>query len=249
MALIRFYEELNYFLPEHQKKRDIYVSIQEKRSVKDLIESLGVPHVEVDLILINNDSVPFSAPVYEEDRVSVYPEFELLNIKGLTLLRPEPLRKSCFILDVHLKSLCTCLRMLGFDCRYKNNMEDAELAEISNHEKRILLTRDKQLLMRKNVTRGIYIRSQKLKEQVSQVIKKLDLASSFKPFTRCLCCNEPIISFKGSRKALQKRVPERVLLSYRDFFICTGCNRIYWKGSHFDKMREFINSLSPSENT
>ena len=112
---IRFYEELNDFLEPSRRKSDIEIVFPERRSVKDLIESFGVPHVEVDLILVNGESVDFSRIVADGDRISVYPVFETLDIGPVTRLRPDPLREPRFVLDVHLRKLARRLRLLGFD--------------------------------------------------------------------------------------------------------------------------------------
>ena len=102
---IRFYEELNDFLPPAQRKKDIIHAFRGRRSVKDLVESFGVPHVEVDLVLVNGASVDFSYIVSDGDRISVYPEFETLDVGDVSRLRPEPLRDTRFVLDVHLGKL------------------------------------------------------------------------------------------------------------------------------------------------
>ena len=154
----RFYEELNDFLPPARRKRDFAIPYN-RASVKDMIESLGVPHTEVDLILANGISVDFSYLVRPGDRISVYPEFESFDIAGLTRLRPEPLRQPRFVLDTHLGKLARYLRLLGFDTLYSNSYSDAELARISaGGDKRILLTRDHGLLKRAQVTHGYFVR-------------------------------------------------------------------------------------------
>ncbi|HON80431.1 MAG TPA: Mut7-C RNAse domain-containing protein, partial [Spirochaetota bacterium] len=142
---IRFYEELNDFLPRQDRKRDIEVSFNGRRSIKDFIESMGVPHVEVDLILVHGISVDFNYLIQDGDRISVYPVFERLSIEGVTRLRPAPLRLTRFVLDVHLRKLARRLRLLGFDTDYDEHRDDPELAELSAKENRILLTRDRGL--------------------------------------------------------------------------------------------------------
>lgn len=243
---LRFYEELNYFLPDEHKKKEFQLSFDVPRSVKDLIESIGVPHVEVDLILVNGRSVPFEYTVMNGDRISIFPEFETLDIGGVTHLRPVPLRRPRFVLDVHLKSLAHKLRLLGLDTDYKTHREDSALAEISNREKRTLLTRDKQLLMRKVVTRGLYIRNTDPVKQVHELFDRMALIEFIDPFSRCLDCNGKIETIERSAEnhdAIEAIVPAGVLAWCSQFYRCKLCKKIYWKGSHFSKMNDFVEEI------
>jgi uncharacterized protein with PIN domain len=249
---IRFYEELNdYFFPGETGKKDMVVESKDRRSVKDLVESLGVPHVEVDLILVNGESVDFSYIIHEGDHISVYPEFEAFDVSHVTRLRPGVLRESRFILDVHLRKLARLLRLLGFDVDYREHRDDLELAEISYREKRILLTRDRQLLKRKMVDRGFIIRNTDAEKQVLEVLTRLDLWSRIRPFTRCIECNGMIepLSVTGARFNKEKhRIPEGVLLWCSEFYFCNSCGKIYWKGSHYDRLQHTIDRIVGSVN-
>jgi len=239
---IRFYEELNFFLPYCQKKKDIEISFQGKRSVKDLIESLGIPHVEVDLILVNSESVDFQYLVKDGDLISVYPVFEKFDIRNITKLRSTPLRRVSFVLDVHLAKLARKLRLLGFDVDYSSHRDDEELAVISQKENRILLTRDKQLLMRRIIERGLYVRNQDPEEQVVEIIKRLDLKNECKPFTRCMKCNGIIkfFDYKKHENIIKETIPSGVKSWCNEYYQCETCNHIYWKGSHYDKLMKKI---------
>ena len=241
--IIRYYEELNDFLPRDKRKRDISLSFAGRRSVKDLIESMGVPHVEVDLILVNGNSVDFNYIVNDRDRISVYPVFESMDISGVTRLRPSPLRDTKFVLDVHLRKLARSMRLLGFDVDYDEHRDDELLAEISEKENRILLTCDRQLLMRKIVTRGIIIRSRNPEEQIIEVIERLQLQTLVSPFTRCIECNgllADIITGSSEFESYKSRIPPGVLEWCREFYHCPSCGRIYWRGSHYDKLKERV---------
>ena len=162
----RFYEELNDYLPPEQRKRTITREITGTPSVKDAIESLGVPHTEIDLILVDGRSVRFDRRLRGGERVAVYPEFERFDITPIHRLRPKPLREPRFVADVHLGTLARYLRLLGFDTRYGNDLADAELAALTSRETRILLTRDVGLLKRKAVVRGQWLRSRDPERQV-----------------------------------------------------------------------------------
>ncbi len=247
---IRFYEELNDFIKEDLNKQKIQTSFYGKRTVKDLIESYGVPHVEVDLILVNGESVGFDHIMKDGDLISVYPVFERLNISGLSKLRDVPLRDTRFILDVHLGKLAKYLRMLGFDTLYQNKMDDPELAMISNNTKRILLTRDRGLLMRRIVERGLFIRNNDPYDQCLEVIEKLDLWDTIHPFSRCMVCNQKINTIEISQpefKEIEGLIPTKVKKWYTEYYYCKSCHKVYWKGSHFDRMNEFIEQLSKAK--
>jgi uncharacterized protein with PIN domain len=237
----RFYAELNDFLEPERRYLPFEHRVPTTDTVKHVIESLGVPHTEVDLILVNGTSVPFSQPLEEGDRVSVYPVFESLDVRKLERLRPEPLRDLRFVLDGHLGRLAAYLRMLGFDTSYAVNAADPELARISAEENRVLLTRDVGLLKRSAVTRGYYVRSTNPLRQLSEVVQRFDLLASVKAFTRCLQCNallEPV-----EKDAVAHRLPPRTRELYDDFRICGACGKIYWKGSHHRRMLSWIHAL------
>jgi len=240
---IRFYEELNDFIKTYPGKQDIIFSFSGKRSVKDLIESLGVPHVEVDLILINSESVDFDYSVQNGDRISVYPMFERFNINRISLVRDYTLRKNKFVLDVHLGKLARHLRLLGFDTDYSTDRDDRSLAKISSEQHRILLTRDRQLLMRKIVRWGLIIRSDNPMEQVAEVLKKIDLHDDIHPFTRCLLCNGNIEELPMATdifNQMKSIIPPKVLKWCSEYNYCPACKKIYWKGSHYDQLMNKI---------
>jgi hypothetical protein len=177
VARFRFYAELNDFLSLDRRFAEFEYDFLDIATVKDRIESFGVPHVEVDLILVNGQSVDFSHRVQDGDRISIYAVFEAFDIAGLTRLRPEPLRDPRFVLDVHLGRLAAYLRMLGFDSLYQNRCSDGRLAEVSHEEHRILLTRDVGLLKRGSVTHGYYLRTTQPRQQLVEVVRRFDLGA------------------------------------------------------------------------
>lgn len=243
-AFFRFYEELNDFLPTAKKKSFFLYSFNGNPSVKDAIEAIGVPHTEVDLILVNSKSVRFSYQLKDGDIVSVYPVFETMDISNVTHLRKRPLREPKYILDVHLGKLAKLLRMLGFNALYKNNYSDIEIVRTSNAEKRIILTRDLGILKIKDVARGYWIRSQNPKKQLTEVINHFDLYSSIKPFHRCMACNGIIKKIK--KESISDNLQHKTKKYYNEFYRCVSCKNIYWKGSHYYKMKSFINSITKS---
>ncbi len=236
-ARFRFYAELNDFLPDENRGKDLTLYFSVSGSVKDFVESFGVPQTEVDLVLANGNPVEFSYPVRDGDRVSVYPLFESLDISSVSRVRPAPLRALQFLLDVHVGRLAAYLGMAGFDALYDNQASDAELASIVAREGRVLLTRDRYLLMRTAVDRGYWVRSTEPKQQLLEVVKRFDLAASMRPFTRCMHCNT--IVEEASREAILDRLPPMV--KDKDVFrVCGTCQRIYWEGSHHERMSKLL---------
>lgn len=239
---LRFYEALNDFLPRNRKKRKFTVPFRPRSSIKDMIESVGVPHTEVDLILVNGHSVEFSYIAEPDDQVSIYPVFEALDISDVTRLRPEPLRHIRFVSDTHLGKLARYLRLFGFDTLYSNIWKDDELAEIAvRGKKRELLTRDHGLLKRSKVTHGYFIRSDKPALQIREVLTKFDLYRSVKPFTRCIPCNGLIHAI--TKDQVIEELPDSVSKTFDKFSVCEDCKKIYWKGSHYDHMQRIIDDL------
>jgi uncharacterized protein with PIN domain/sulfur carrier protein ThiS len=239
---IRFYAELNDFLAPERQGRSFSIPFHVGPTVRDLIESAGVPHTEVDLVLVNGQSVDFSHQVRDGDRVSVYPVFESLDISPLARVRPQPLRHLRFVLDVHLGRLAAYLRMLGFDVLYRNDYGDEELARLSSEEDRVLLTRDLGLLKRARVTRGYYVRETSPRAQLADVVGRFDLAPLAQPFARCLACNRLLETAPAGEVA--GAVPPGVLARHSEFLRCPGCRRVYWKGTHYDRMQRLIAELA-----
>ncbi len=240
-VIFRFYSELNDFLPARSRQVEILRAYEGRASVKDMIEAQGVPHTEVDLILVNGESVDFSYLVQPGDRISVYPVFESIDVSDVVRVRPAPLREIRFVLDTHLGTLAHYLRMLGFDTLYANDSTDEALAGVSRREMRILLTRDRGLLKRKEVTHGYYVRETRPRNQALEILRRFDLFNAVQPFHRCIQCNgslEPV-----SKEQVLDRLPEKTQDYYDDFRACAACGKIYWKGSHFQHMEEFIASL------
>jgi uncharacterized protein with PIN domain len=240
-AFFRFYAELNDFLPPVRQRISFLHGFAGTPAVKDLIEALGVPHSEVDLILVNGESVDFFYRVHDGDRISVYPVFESMDITPLSRVRPRPLRETRFVLDTHLGRLAAYLRLLGFDTLYRNDFPDRELAQISSRERRILLTRDRGLLKRSAVTHGYCLRETEPRRQVVEVLRRFDLFGSIRPFQRCLCCNSGLRSVP--KAAVHDRLPAATREQYDEFYLCPACDRVYWKGSHYDRMSGFVEQV------
>ncbi|MBB3061809.1 Mut7-C RNAse domain-containing protein [Microbulbifer rhizosphaerae] len=237
----RFYRELNDFLPRHRRQRAFVREYVPTDSVKDAIENVGVPHTEVDLVLVNGKSVDFAYRLRDGDRVSVYPVFEALDISDVTRLRPRPLRVTRFVLDCHLGRLAGYLRMLGFDSLFRGDYHDDTLLRISVEQRRILLTRDLELLKRKQLRRGYYVRATRPRQQLAEVVQRLQLERKALPFSRCIACNGLLAEV--SKGAVEPLLPENTRRYFHEFFQCGDCRRVYWKGSHFERMQLLVQEV------
>jgi uncharacterized protein len=237
----RFYEELNDYLPAAVRKRTFSRTIAGTPSVKDAIEAVGVPHTEIDLILVNGRSVRFDHRLRGGERVAVYPMFERFDITPIHRLRPRPLREARFVADVHLGALARLLRLLGFDTRYANDLDDAQLADLTARERRVLLTRDVGLLKRKVVVRGQWLRHREPELQLQEVVEALQLRRSLRPFTRCMMCNGALASV--SRPSVKSIVPPLAFRRFRVFHRCRECRRVYWRGTHYKRLRHLVSEI------
>jgi uncharacterized protein with PIN domain len=238
---VRFYAGLNSFLPPWRRGHATPYTFEVSGSVKDMVEALGVPHTEIDLILVNGDSVDWSYRLRDEDRVSVYPPFRSIDVPPLIHLSPQPLRQKRFVLDTHLGRLAAYLRMLGFDTLYSNDYRDEDLARISSREGRILLTRDLGVLKRNLVTHGYWIRATLPREQVIEIVRRFDLAGVIAPFRRCVHCNG-LLHAVSKNLVLHRLLPE-TKQHYNKFYVCEVCNQVYWKGSHYRRMSHFVDII------
>ena len=240
-ATFRFYEELNSFLPKHRRKTDFEVMFKGKRSIKGMIEAFGVPHTEVDLILVHGNSVDFTYIIQDKDRVSVYPVFESLNIADVTHLRKIPLRRSKFIADINLGNIVKYMRALGLDLFYDSLLSPHEIIEISKRENRIILTKSRNLLMFKEVTHGIFIRPGTTIEQIKRIIDYLDIKDDIKPFSRCLRCNSLLSAIE--KENILDRIPPKTMELCDEYVQCQSCDKIYWKGTHFINMKRILKQI------
>ena len=240
-AFFRFHQELNDFLMPSQKQTSVAYAFSGHPSIKDTIEAIGIPHTEVDLILIDGRSVDFTFQMQGGESIAVYPVFEPLDISDLVHLRDKPLRSTKFIVDVNLGKLAQKLRLLGFDSLYKNDLLDKEIVDISLQQRRIILTRDKGILKNSAVTHGYWVRSDNPQKQITEVVKYFQLKHNFKPFTRCSTCNG--LLQKVTKMQLQDSLPADTLQDYELFMACKGCGKLYWQGCHYDRICEWIKNL------
>lgn len=246
-AFFRFYGSLNDFLPPFRQQIEFSGYIKDRGSIKDAIEALGVPHPEIDLIVVNGESVGFDYLVQPSDRISVYPAFNSLDIAIASQVRPAPLSPMRFVLDVHLGKLATYLRLLGFDVLYQNNYNDDELAQISSQEQRMLLTQDRGLLKRSIVTYGYVVRSPDPETQTAEVLQRFGLHGAIAPLQRCPYCNGDLVQVE--KAAIIDQIPYYTRILYDEFSQCQSCDRIYWKGAHYKRIQALIERVTATEHT
>jgi uncharacterized protein len=238
---VRAYAELNDFLAPESRDLTVRRPFRSHQTVKDVLEAMGIPHTEVDLILVNGDSEDFSHRPAIGDRIAAYPMFEALDLGSTARLRPVPLRDPRFVVDVNLGRLARLLRVLGFDVWWSSDADDQALADISRNEQRILLTRDRGLLKRRAITHGLFVHSDQPEQQTLEVVRRLDLGQRLAPLTRCVRCNGRLATVTKSEviddlQPLTRRYYDR-------FSRCTACGRIYWAGSHHPRLVSLVERL------
>ncbi|GAB3433647.1 Mut7-C ubiquitin/RNAse domain-containing protein [Massilia solisilvae] len=238
MATFRFYEELNDFLPRERRGREFAAHCARAATTKHMIEALGVPHTEVELVLVNGESSTFERLIEAGDRIAAYPKFEAFDITPLLRVRERPLRRLRFVADAHLGGLARFLRMAGFDTVYDNHIHDDEIAELAAREGRVVLTRDRELLKRRTITHGCYIHALKPEAQLRELFDRLDLSASVQPFALCLHCNLPVRAV--DKASVADQLPPAVRAQHDEFTTCDCCGRVYWKGSHWKRMTDLL---------
>jgi uncharacterized protein with PIN domain len=235
----RFYGQLNDFLPAAYRRGRFRHAVQTPSSVKDAIEALGVPHPEVDVIIVNGEPQDFTYRIQHGDRISVYPTFRSVDVGGVLRAGSDPPDPPRFAVDIHVRTLASRLRLAGFDAVVL--ADDAELADVAAREQRIVLTRDVGLLKRGMVRHGCWVRHTDPDLQFADVIGRFDLARRMTPFARCTRCNTLLVA--ADRSVVADRVPARVLEAFDEFRECPACKRVYWKGTHYARLSELLRRL------
>lgn len=241
-AYFTFHDALNDFLPRSRRQQVIAHPFDWRASIKDMIESLGVPHAEIEQIAVNGEGVDFEYIVEPDDRVDVYPYGSPADIRQPVALRPPFEGTPRFILDTHLGRLAAYLRLMGFDTLYRNDYPDDELAQVSHDETRILLTRDVGLLKRSLVIYGCFVRQTNPRGQVAWAVERFQLTGNLTPFKRCIKCNgllQPV-----AKDSIIDLLPADTAKYYDVFHQCPDCGQIYWKGAHFQQMQALIDEFT-----
>ena len=237
MKVARFdIEDKLRWLLLYDKRRDNFeYPFNGPQSVKHLIESIGIPHTEIGEMKAGGESIGLDYLVQDGDRIEV----------RVVLPVGEGSAEPHFVLDGHLGRLASRLRMLGMDSLYRNNYDDRELVQVSVDENRILLTRDRQLLMHKNISSGQLLWSLEPEEQFREVIGRYRLKKWIKPFQRCIRCNHPLETVR--KEDVLEQLQPLTRLYFEEFHICPACKQIYWKGSHFERMQKIIEEMEKGD--
>jgi len=232
--------DLPIFLPKGGRSSALDPELNRRTSIKDFLEAQGIPHPEIHRLTVNNREQDFRYIVEAEDRIEVFPFPVPVDLTEGSLLR-TPLRRITFAVDANVGKLARLLRVAGFDTFFDRNLDDQQLAEKTRQEERILLTRDRALLKRNSVVHGRLIRSGNPAGQLQEVISLYGLRAAIKPFSRCLLCNK--ILQPVDKNAVIERLEPLTRKYFNHFHICPGCNRIYWPGSHRDKMLKYLKGI------
>jgi uncharacterized protein len=243
---VRVYAELNDFVAPELRGAVMRRPFRPHQTVKDVIEAAGVPHTEVDLVLVNGEPVGFSHRPTAGDRITVYPVFEALDIGPVNRLRPQPLRAVRFVVDVHLGRLARLLRLLGFDTSWANDLDDETLATIGGSEHRVVITRDRGLLKRRRVTHGLFVHSESPVEQAVEVVQRLDLARRLAPFSRCLSCGGELAPV--DKADVLDRLEPLTRQHFDEFHRCRACGQVYWRGSHHARLAQVVDQIRAATN-
>jgi uncharacterized protein len=235
---VRFYGELNDFLPTAHRQATLVCGLENCASVKDLVEALGVPHPEIDLLVVNGRTVDFACGVRDGDRVAAYPPFRALEPDAGARLGPPAQIEPRFVADVHLGRLATYLRLAGLDTAYRNDYRDDEIVATSASEDRTLLTRDVGVLKHRMVARGYFVRDTRPARQLVEVLRRYDLVTRARPFTRCPGCNALLQAVPKDR--VEHLLLPRTREHYFEFSQCLACAHLYWQGSHYSQMKLFL---------
>jgi uncharacterized protein with PIN domain len=228
-CIFRFHGNLNDFLSRRQQNRPVEYPLEKLLNLKDAIEAIGVPHVEIGPITINGTHAPLDLLPNAADEVDVYP---------ITGPANAPAR---FVLDVHLGKLARLLRLLGFDTAYSTAATDHAIAAIAAREDRIALTRDIGLLKHKIIRWGYWLRSQDPLEQLEEITQRFALLPRIEPFAFCLRCNGKIRPAEA--EVIWDLLPPSTQQHFKEFYQCDSCKKVYWKGSHYNRMTAWIENL------
>lgn len=235
-AHFRFHDALNDFLAPERQQVAFPHRFDRRASIKDMVEALGVPHPEIGRLMVNHQPVDFGYIVRDGDRIEAHPITDGADIPG-----GGADSRTRFALDANLGALARYLRLCGFDAHYRNDIDDGELAALAATDQRVLLTRDRDVLKRRIVTHGYFVRADDPRNQLREVVQRFDLAGSARPFTRCSRCNAVLEDV--DKTAIAHRLKPLTRRYYDTFRRCTGCDRIYWRGTHVQGIEDLVRSV------
>jgi uncharacterized protein len=242
---IVFSEGLQDLLRHGIKGDPIVYHLQRRASIKDIIESLGIPHTEIGALQAADQNVDFGFIPEPGQTVRVSEVAAPFDVTRASMLRPEPLPAVRFVVDVNVGRLAALLRLTGFDAAYENRLPDSEIADRAHREKRIVLSKDRALLKRNKIVFGRLVRAAQPEKQLIETLKFFGLTGPFRLFSRCLLCNQILQPI--AKAAIEHRLEPKTKLYFNTFKTCPACKRIYWRGSHCDAMAVKLKHAGLSE--
>lgn len=241
VAVFRFFGNANDFLPPGRRDRDFAHRFRGAPSVKDRIETLGTPHTEVAYVRVDGRFTDFTHRISGNEYVEVFAADAVPAAAPPPALNAIPPGEVRFVVDVNLGRLARLLRLLGFDTLYRNDYDDAHVAALSAREGRILLTRDRRLLMRREVACGYFVRSDAPKAQAPEVLRRFGIEDHARPFHRCSRCNGLV--HHAPKSLVLPRLEPRTRLYYDRFWQCAACGQVYWEGSHMSGLARLVENI------
>lgn len=231
---------------KYRGKKEIDYPLTRRASIKDIIEALHIPHTEISSIFLNDTEISFSHIPAAGEKLLLHSFSPGTDVTRPTLLRPDPLPTTSFIVDINVGKLARLLRMSGINTLYDPQLQEKDLARLAADDRRILLSRNRDLLRRKSILWGHLVRAEQPEKQLTEVMTLFELHDAIQPFSRCLQCNallEPV-----EKSAILHRLEPLTKKYYRKFHICPDCEQIFWRGSHHKQMEELIKRVRLSLN-
>lgn len=211
--------------------------LHRRASIKDIIEALGVPHTEVGEILVDDRPESFNLIPGTGQKINVRAVQAPFDISQHGLLRRRSFKTMRFLVDVNVGKLAYMLRMLGYDALFESTLKDKEIALLAHDQKRVVLSRDRGLLKQSLIEYGRLVRSQEPDRQLREITRLFGL-NCRKMFSRCLSCNHLLKNVE--KKQIAHRLEPKTKKYFSRFSMCPGCDRIYWPGSHWEKMNDLV---------
>ncbi|MGW6455448.1 Mut7-C RNAse domain-containing protein [Streptomyces sp. NPDC055078] len=220
--------ELHLFVPSRRRQGRTALITDGSSTLGHVIESLGVPLTEAGRLLVDGKPVAVSHIPRAGESVEVYGVERPQRVPG------APLR---FLLDVHLGTLARRLRLLGVDAAYESeDIGDPALAALSAREKRVLLSRDRGLLRRREIWAGAYVYSDRPEAQLRDVLERF--APVLAPWSRCTACNGRL--GKADKDTVRDQLRQGTRRSYDVFARCAECGQVYWRGAHHARLEAIV---------
>jgi uncharacterized protein with PIN domain/sulfur carrier protein ThiS len=232
-ARFRIYPAIAAFVATERRNVPFDHDCARAATLKNALEALGIPHTEIAAVRVNDAPATLERIVRDADYVEAWGYADT----GTT----QPTVGLDFVADAHLGGLARFLRMLGFDTIHANSITDADIRRLAYDERRVVLSRDRELLKCADVMTGCYVRAIRPEAQLREVACRFGLAKHARPFTRCLRCNTPLTTVDKSQVLCE--LPQSVARDQHAFYRCGSCNRIYWPGSHYVRMRAALERM------